>query len=88
MTVYVVLGIVAIALVGTAATIAIYLGLLNWLGGFHVVHCSTCHHLTGAATAQPATSCPHCRHPLLLHPFYATHHPGAPVRVRPDPLHY
>lgn len=88
MTVYEVLSLAAIAVVGSAATIAIYLGLLNWLGGFHMVHCTTCHHLTGSSSTQPPTSCPHCRHPMLLHPFYAAHHRSAPVRVRPDPLHY
>ena len=88
MTVYEVLSFTAIAMVGSAATIAIYLGLLNWVGGFHVVHCSTCRHLTGAATTQSPASCPHCRHPMLLHPFYAAAHPAAPVRVRSDPLRY
>lgn len=88
MTVYEVLAIAAIALVGSAATIAIYLGLLNWFGGFYIVHCRKCHHLTGSSTKQPQTSCPHCRHPVLMHPLYAAHHRGAPVRVRPDPLRY
>jgi DNA-directed RNA polymerase subunit RPC12/RpoP len=88
MTVYEMLGIAAIALVGSAATIAIYLGLLNWFGGFYIVHCRRCHHLTGSSTAEPQSSCPHCRHPLLLHPLYAAFHRGAPVRVLPDSLHY
>lgn len=80
--------IAAIALVGLIATVAISLGLLNWFGGFFMVHCQTCHHLTGSPSDQPQESCVHCRHPRLLHPFYAAQHPAAPVRVRPDPLRY
>ena len=77
-----------IAFVGFAATLAIYLGLLNWMGGFYVVHCSECHHLTGSSVNSPPTSCPHCRHPVLMHPLYAAHHRRAPVRVLADSLHY
>ena len=29
-----------------AATAAIYLGLLNWIGGAYIVRCATCRHLT------------------------------------------
>jgi DNA-directed RNA polymerase subunit RPC12/RpoP len=88
MTVYEVLTIALIFVVASAATLAIYLGLLNWMGRFHVVHCAACHHLTAAPTNQPQTSCPHCRHPLLLHPVYAATHPGARVRVVADPLRF
>ena len=45
MTVYEVLTIALIFVVASAATLAIYLGLLNWMGRFHVVHCAACHHL-------------------------------------------
>jgi hypothetical protein len=81
--------VIAIAVfVAGLATVTIYLGLLNWVGGFHVVHCSECGHLTGSSVNKPAVSCPHCRHPLLTHPFYARRHPAAKIRVRNDPLRY
>jgi hypothetical protein len=35
-----------IAVLATAATGAIYLGLLNWIGAFYIVRCAACHHLT------------------------------------------
>jgi hypothetical protein len=88
MTVYEILTIAVIVVLGSAATVAIYLGLLNWMGGFHMVHCKACRHLTGASANEPQMSCPHCRHPVLLHPLYAANHPGARVRVRADPLKY
>ncbi len=88
MTVFEVLAVVAIVMVGSAATLALYLGLLNWVGGFHVVHCQACHHLTGSATNAPQASCLHCRHPALMHPLYAAHHRGAPVRVLSDSLRF
>lgn len=88
MAIYVILSIATIAVVGTAATIAIYLGLLNWFGEFHMVHCKRCHHLTGSLRNEPKESCLHCRHPMLMHPLYAMQHRAAPVRVRPDPLRY
>ncbi len=90
MTVYEVLTIALIVVLGTAATAAIYLGLLNWIGGAYIVRCAGCHHLTVAAErAQPQT-CPHCRHPVLLHPVHAAHHPRrfADVRVVRDRLKY
>ncbi len=88
MTVYQVLTIFVIVVLGTLTTGAIYLGLLNWIGAFYVVRCKTCHHLTGSTAKLPAGSCPHCRHPHLTHPLYAAHHPDAQVRVRSDPLKY
>ncbi|HEY5841369.1 MAG TPA: hypothetical protein VIU87_07855 [Mycobacterium sp.] len=88
MTVYEILTVMVAIGVGTVATVAIYLGLLNWIGVFHIVRCSTCHHLTASSVNRPQPSCPHCRHPALTHPLYAAHHRGAPVRVRVDPLKY
>jgi len=90
MTVYEVLTIAVIVAVGTGATIAIYLGLLNWIGGVFVVRCANCRHLTLASKRQPQRSCPHCRHPVLMHPVHAIHHPRqfADVRVRSDHLKY
>jgi DNA-directed RNA polymerase subunit RPC12/RpoP len=87
-TVYQIATIALIFVVASAATLAIYLGLLNWMGRFHVVHCSACHHLTTASTKEPQASCPHCRHPLLLHPLHAVTHPNARVRVLSDSLRY
>ena len=88
MTIYEALTILVIVVLATATTAAIYLGLLNWVGAFHVVRCRECHHLTASTGRQPPGSCPHCRHPALMHPIYAAHHRGAPVRVRADRLHY
>lgn len=88
MTVLEMFNFVLIVAVGLIAIGGIYLGLANWFGGFHMVHCRRCHHLTGSRRNEPASSCLHCRHPMVLHPFYALAHRGSPVRVRPDPLHY
>jgi DNA-directed RNA polymerase subunit RPC12/RpoP len=82
MTVYEVLTVALIVVLGMAATAAIYLGLLNWVGGVFVVRCAACHHLTVSSAHQPAHSCPHCRHPVLLHPLYSAHHSGQPAHVR------
>ena len=89
MSAYEVLTIVLIAVIGTAATAAIYLGLLNWVGAFFVVRCARCHHLA-FSTAKTAQSCAHCRHPVLTHPLYAMHHARSEDRVRVvgDRLHY
>lgn len=88
MTVWIALLIFLIVVLGTFSTIAIWLGILGWLGVFHVVRCKTCRHLTIATANRLQDSCPHCRHPMLTHPLYAAHHPDAPVRVRNDPLRY
>jgi len=90
MTVYAALTIVVIVVLATAATLAIYLGLLNWMGAFFVVRCGTCHHLTYAGAEETQRSCPHCRHPVLLHPLYAAHHPrsASALRVVGDRLKY
>ena len=90
MSVYEVLTIVLIAVLGTAATAAIYLGLLNWAGAFFVVRCAACHHLTFAGANEAQKSCPHCRHPVLTHPLYALNHPNSlsEVRVVGDRLRY
>jgi hypothetical protein len=45
MSVYEVLTVLLIVVIGTAATAAIYLGLLNWAGAFFIVRCEACHHL-------------------------------------------
>lgn len=90
MTVYQVLTIAVIFLIGAAATLAIYLGLLNWIGGFFIVRCDECHHLTFSSANRSQQSCPHCRHPVLMHPLYAAHHPRtvSQVRVVGDRLKY
>ena len=75
-----------IAVLAAAATAAIYLGLLNWMGAFYVVRCAACHHLTFSSSNQTQESCAHCRHPVLMHPIHALHHSGA--RVIDDRLHY
>jgi DNA-directed RNA polymerase subunit RPC12/RpoP len=75
-----------VAMLATAATAAIYLGLLNWMGAFFVVRCAECHHLTFSSSNRPQESCPHCRHPVLMHPIHSLHHSG--VRVVSDRLHY
>jgi ribosomal protein S27E len=86
MTLEEVFTIAVIAVLGTAATAAIYLGLLNWIGAFYVVRCAACRHLTFSSSNQARESCAHCRHPMLMHPIYALHHSGA--RVVNDRLHY
>jgi hypothetical protein len=78
--------IAVIAVLATAATAAIYLGLLNWIGAFYVVHCAACHHLTFSSSNRAQESCPHCRHPVVMHPFHSLHHAGVPVVN--DRLHY
>jgi hypothetical protein len=90
MSVYEVLTIILIAVVGTATTAAIYLGLLNWVGAFFVVRCAACHHLTFASSNVAQKSCPHCRHPVLTHPLYSARHTGSlsEVRVVGDGLRY
>jgi hypothetical protein len=75
-----------IAVLATAATAAIYIGLLNWMGAFYVVRCEECRHLTFSSANQSRESCVHCRHPMLMHPIYSRHHSG--VRVVNDRLHY
>jgi DNA-directed RNA polymerase subunit RPC12/RpoP len=82
--------IVVVVVLASAATTAIYLGLLNWMGAFYVVRCAACHHLTSSSVNQAPGSCPHCRHPALLHPVYAVRHPRSlsEVRVVGDRLRY
>lgn len=88
MTVYEVLTVALITALATLAVLAIYLGLLNWIGALYLVRCSECHHLAFNSKKDPRTSCPHCEHPLLLHPLYAARHRDAPVHVVDDRLHY
>lgn len=90
MTVYEDLTIALIVVLGTAATAAIYLGLLNWIGGAFIVRCATCRHLTVSSDRGQPESCPHCRHPVLMHPVHAAHHRRefADVRVAGDVLKY
>lgn len=87
MAIYEVFTVALITLLAAAATTAIYLGLLNWVGAFYVVRCARCHHLTFSSTNRSRESCVHCRHPALLHPIYAAHHQPA-VRVVNDRLRY
>lgn len=87
MAVYEALTVALIIVLATATIVAIYLGLMNWIGAAHVVRCAGCHHLTVASANQPQQSCPHCRHPVLTHPIYAAHHPHQ-VRVVRDHLRY
>jgi len=82
MTVYEVLTITLIIVLATATTVAIYLGLLNWVGALYVVRCSECHHLAFNSANKPKTSCPHCRHPLITHPIRSLHPPGSRAAVR------
>jgi DNA-directed RNA polymerase subunit RPC12/RpoP len=86
MTVEEVFTIGVIAVLATAATAAIYLGLLNWVGAFYIVRCAKCHHLTFSSSNRLQDSCPHCRHPALMHPIHSLRHSG--VRVVNDQLHY
>jgi len=90
MSVYEVLTIVLIAVLATATTAAIYVGLLNWIGAVYVVRCASCHHMTFSSANAPQGSCPHCRHPVLTHPLHALHHPrsASHVRIVNDRLHY
>ena len=46
MTVYELLTVLVAIAVGIGATVAIYLGLLNWVGRLSIVRCAACHHLT------------------------------------------
>ena len=86
MTVYEVLTVALIVVLALATIAAIYLGLMNWIGAVYVVRCAACHHQTFASANQPQPSCPHCRHPALMHPIYAKRHSGA--RIVADRLHY
>ena len=89
-TVYEMLTMTLVFVLALAATAAIYLGLLNWIGALFVVRCAACHHLTFASANRPQESCPHCRHPVLMHPLYAAHHSDrrSEVRVVGDRLRY
>ncbi|MCV7066930.1 hypothetical protein [Mycolicibacterium houstonense] len=88
MTVYEALTVALIMVLAAGTTVAIYVGMANWIGACYMVRCSECHHLTFASANQPQASCAHCRHPMLLHPLYATQHPGHTVRVLNDRLRY
>ncbi|MBO0679562.1 hypothetical protein JRC04_19030 [Mycolicibacterium sp. S2-37] len=89
MTVYEALTIALIILLAAVTTVAIYLGMMNWIGAAYVVRCAGCHHLTVASANEPQPSCPHCRHPALMHPLYSAHHlRGQKVRVVGDRLRY
>jgi hypothetical protein len=87
---YEVATIALVVVLATAATAAIYVGLLNWVGAFYVVRCAACHHLTFSSSNEAQGSCVHCRHPVLLHPVYAVRHPRnlTEVRVVGDRLRY
>lgn len=84
MTVYEVLTLALIAVLALAASTAIYAGVIGLLGGFYFVRCAQCGHLGFSAARRPRSSCVHCRHPVLMHPLHAVHHPRNvhDVRVR------
>lgn len=88
MTVYEALTVALIVVLALATTAAIYLGLINWIGGAFVVRCAACHHLTFSSANAPQASCTHCRHQALMHPIYSAQHPGGEVRVVGDRLRY
>ena len=90
MIVYEGLTVALIVVLAVAATAAIAVGLLNWMGAFFVVRCATCHHLTFASANRAQESCPHCRHPVLAHPIYAINHRDrrGEVRMVGDRLRY
>lgn len=73
MAMYEVLTLVVVVALAVAATAAIYYGLLGMTGQFFVVRCAACGHLTSSPADQPQASCPHCRHPVLLHPWHSLH---------------
>jgi DNA-directed RNA polymerase subunit RPC12/RpoP len=52
------------------------------MGAFYIVRCAACHHLTFSSSERSQESCPHCRHPALMHPIYSLRHSG--VRVLND----
>ena len=54
-----------IAVLATAATAAIYLGLLNWMGAFYIVRCAACHHLTFSSSRSVAGVLPALQAPGL-----------------------
>ena len=90
MTVYTVLTIVLITVLATLTTLAIFLGLANWIGAFYVVRCSECRHLTFSSANRSQASFPQCRHAVLTHPFDALAHRDSrgDVRVAGDRLRY
>jgi hypothetical protein len=90
MTVYELLTLLVAVLLALGATAAIYVGLLNWAGGFFVVRCAACHHLAFSTVNTPKTSCPHCKYPALLHPLYTVRRgaTAASTRVVGDHLRY
>lgn len=90
MTMYEGLTLAVVALLALGATAAIFAGLLNWAGGFFVVRCAACHHLTFSTVNRLKTDCPHCKYPALLHPLYTAQHGTAmaSTRVVGDRLHY
>jgi hypothetical protein len=78
------LTVILIAVVGALTTAALYVGLLGMLGAIDIVRCDSCSHLTLCPAQRLRSSCIRCRHPLLLHPMRAIHHPRklAEARVR------
>jgi DNA-directed RNA polymerase subunit RPC12/RpoP len=69
MAVYEVLTVALDVVLAAATTAALYYGLLGMIGQFFVVRCASCGHLTSSSADQQASSCLHCRHPVLLHPM-------------------
>jgi DNA-directed RNA polymerase subunit RPC12/RpoP len=74
--VYESLTIALIAVLAAASTVAIFVGLLGMAGHFFILRCAACHHPTVSSANRPRQSCPRCRHPVLLHPLRAVHHPS------------
>lgn len=75
MTVYEDLTIAVVVVLAAFTTGAIYVGLLGLLGGYCIVRCPSCQHWTLTVTDRPRGACPRCRHPVLMHPLRAMHHP-------------
>ncbi|WP_206072425.1 hypothetical protein [Antrihabitans stalactiti] len=85
MTVYEALTIAVIVAIAAASTAAIYIGLAEMAGMRHSTRCSTCAHWTHTLTDTQPQSCPHCRHPALLHPVRTLSHHRLPRST--DALH-
>ncbi|AYM40931.1 hypothetical protein BKG75_16225 [Mycobacteroides chelonae] len=56
--------------VGSATTVALYLGLLGMLGAARLVRCAQCDHWALSHT-DSAIVCARCSHPALWHPLAA-----------------
>lgn len=70
MAIYEVLTVALVVVLATAATAAIYYGLLGMIGLFFIVPCDSCGHLASSSVDHPQPSCWRCRHTALLHPMH------------------